>query len=439
MNDDTFDIFLSPHFDNHYFTSNTPKKFKNFIPKKIRLYNNLAAFIRLKQIYIKGIHEKNFIVCLDGLAPSFTDNGNQPILTYCSINKNNSYNQYTIFNFENSNNFIPFSLAREENWNITIKKLNGGEIEEDSTADCIIHLTLKTHFNFDMSIIHKSFLFKSSIDESNSFSCNHLTYPIKIKGSEKVGITDISLPTIINMRKPFNRFLVFLLDPIMNNNPSPTHFKTSHEYTITKKKEGGNVHTLYGFPISFLPGHYETLPTIDHWLNNTNTTIKDQYRFKMDYVWNHQKKQWTTRIQNISPFEMIIEMKEELTSILGLSKSISIEANSYIVGEKSMDMNATIPKICLLTSPIAKEAYSGNKVFNVLKTFKYTPPEEDVSSSGVQDQQTDIHFDNITFYEASPGEYSRLKFEIRDFTSGKIIHNHEDYKNKEAIISLIVK
>ena len=68
-----------------------------------------------------------------------------------------------------------------------------------------------------------------------------------------------------------------------------------------------------------------------------------------------------------------------------------------------MNINAAVPKICVLTSPIAKEAYSGNKVFNVLKTFKYNPSEEEVNHK----QKIDIHFDNITFYEASPGEYSR--------------------------------
>ena len=134
MNDDTFNFFLSPHIDKHYFTSNKPTNFKNFRPQKINLYNNLAAFIRVKKIYIKGISEKNFIVCLDGLAPSFTNSGTKPILAYCSNNIINSQDQYTLFDFENYNHFIPFSLAREENWNISIKTLSGDEIKEDSTT-----------------------------------------------------------------------------------------------------------------------------------------------------------------------------------------------------------------------------------------------------------------------------------------------------------------
>ena len=61
MNDDTFNFFLSPHIDKDYFTSNKPTNFKNFKPQEINLYNNLVAFIRVKQIYIKGIR-KNFFL-----------------------------------------------------------------------------------------------------------------------------------------------------------------------------------------------------------------------------------------------------------------------------------------------------------------------------------------------------------------------------------------
>jgi len=74
---------------------------------------------------------------------------------------------------------------------------------------------------------------------------------------------------------------------------------------------------------------------------------------------------------------MLIQLKEELASILGYKKNTFIEPNSYIQSENSMNINAAVPKICVLTSPIAKEAYSGNKVFNVLKTFKYNPSEEE--------------------------------------------------------------
>ena len=422
MDEDTFNFFLSPHIDKHYFTSNKPTNFKNFRPQKINLYNNLAAFIRVKKIYIKGISEKNFIVCLDGLAPSFTNSGTKPILAYCSNNIINSQDQYTLFDFENYNHFIPFSLAREENWNISIKTLSGDEIKEDSTTDCIIHLTLRTHFNFDMSLIHKSYFLKLTIDKSNSFLSNHLSPPITIKGSEKIGITDISFPTIVNMRKPFNKFQVSLLDPLINNSPTTTNLTSVHQHHAQ-------------CDISFLPGQYKTLYPIERELNNPSPESNDQYKFKMDYQWSNENKHWVTKIHNMSPFKMLIQMKEELASILGCKETVYIEKNSFIIGEKGMNLNATIPKICLLTSPVAKEAYSGNKVFNVLKTFKYTASEEE----GSHKQETNIHFDNITFYEASPGEYSTLKFEIRDFKSGEIVHNHANYEDEEAVVSLIVK
>ncbi len=197
MSQNQFEVFLSSTFDNAFFKNNSAKNFENIIHQKILCNNHIGAYIKIRNIFIKGVREENFIITLSGLSLAHTHKGSLPILTYCNNYKNN-YNNYRSFEFDNDS-YIPFSLARENTWKVNIEPWGCISVPSDLDNHCIIHISVKINFDFNMSLIQNSLYLELTDNNDGEFISESLSTPLFLTGNEQIAITDITYPKINNI------------------------------------------------------------------------------------------------------------------------------------------------------------------------------------------------------------------------------------------------